>query len=260
MAHLLLLALSMLPRRTSRIKDLPINEFYSEPEGSEQDPIIYIGQMEPILLWKAQEYAGDRINVLVLCSRQVMCNDFSSEEPVTDAQFFMKNVCEQLETQIDLSAYRKDIFNQQEFTSEDERLHFTLVPIDEEEVTPGIAASVELIRRWKYAPENSGARFWIDAHGAFRSTMTILTGMVSLLKVDGIVPDAIHAANYANNVMRLADGREAFDFFEFVSGMNDFINYGNADVLRSYFSKKKVSGREADVLEAIDKIALGTQC
>lgn len=269
MTHLLVLALSMLPRSAAgkkilKTEDIESSLFYPHMEekgtDGEDDGIIYIGQMEPILVWKAQQYPADKIKVVVLCTRQVMCMDFSTEDPITDAQFFMKSVCEQLETGIDLSGYVKESFTRQEFDSDDNRLQFTLVPIDEEDTVSGITASVELIRKWKHDSDASGACFWIDAHGSFRLIMTILSGMVSLLKIDGIVPDEIYSSKFSNHIMRLADGREAFDFFEFVTGMNDFINYGNADVLRTYFEKKKAAGPEKDIIKAIDKIALGTQC
>lgn len=265
MTHLLLLALSTLPKSGDepfrRTSDIPISSFYPDGEGKNADEeIIYIGQMEPILIWKAKKHPKDEIRTIVLCTKQVMCEEFSAEDPVTDAQFFMKSVCEQLDTEIDLSGYDKNRFEQQAFSSNDKRLQFLLVPIDEKKVTPGIAASVDLIRTWKHSPEAADARFWIDAHGAFRSTMTILTGMVSLLKIDGIVPDNIFSSRYTKKTMYLEDGRDAFEFFDFVSGMNDFVNYGNADMLRNYFGKRDVSQKEKDMLAAIDKIAMGTQC
>lgn len=276
MTHLLLLALSMLPspgpgKPKNKTEDIKSSRFFpitrEEAKTSKTESITYIGQMEPIVVWKARKHPDDAIRVVVLCSKEVMCNNYSNVDPITDAQFFMKRICKETGTGIELSKYKKDSPPVlQEFISDNKKLEFVLVPIDEDKVTSGIAASVDLIRNWRRSEVSTGACFWIDAHGSFRSTMTILTGVVSLLKVDEIVPDEIFSPKYSYNSEKsigelfLADGRDAFDFFEFVSGMDDFINYGNADVLRKYFSNRNISEQERKILDAIDKIALGTQC
>lgn len=282
MTNLIFLALSRLPySKTGLIADISASYFNpgskenaddiagAEPtvEGAhsrgaasgEENEILYQGQMEPIVIWKAKQYSGDRLKVIVLCTRDVLCTDFSQKNPVTSAQFFMQNVCDQTGSTIDLGGYQK-AFTKQKFTSDDNAVEYILIPVDEDHVNAGIADSVDEIRRWNAEADGEKGLFWIDAHGGFRSTMTIMAGILSLLKIDGIIPDSIYSSRYANGIMTLSDEEETFGVFDFVTGMNDFIHFGNADLLLTYFEKRGASAVEKSILACIDKIALGMQC
>ena len=262
MTNMIFLALSLLHSdKPGKTEDIDSSLFFPADKEGKSDGIIYIGQMEPIVIWKATQYGEDDLVVIALCTEKVMCDEYSKEDPVTSAQFFMQSVCEQTDTDVDLSSYKKE-FCRQEYESINGKIRFILIPIDEENTTLGIRQSVDAIREWNGSKQTGKEKFWLDAHGGFRSTMTILSGIISLLKIDNIIPDEIYSPRYDNKakIMRLPEKNETFEIFDFVSGMNDFINYGNADLLKQYFRKHKASAFETSVLEAIDKIALGTQC
>lgn len=268
MANLIFLALSLLhsemPRRASDIRGsmfFPEEEGFSAEEAGLEDGILYLGQMDPIVIWKAKQYKDEELQVIALCTKKVLCDPYSSEDPVTSAQFFMENVCGQAETAIDLASYRRE-FVSQSFCSENGRMRFLLLPIDEDDLRAGIRQSVDAIRDWNRTGKGAAGRFWVDVHGGFRGTMTVLTGIISLLKIDGIVPDRVYSPRYDNKAgeMTLPGTIEEIEIFDFVSGMDNFINYGNADLLRTYFKGHHVSEYEERILLAIDKVALGTQC
>ena len=262
MTNMIFLALSLLHSdKPGKTEDIDSSMFFPADKVEEDEGIIYIGQMEPIVIWKATQYCEDDLIVIALCTEKVMCDGYSKEDPVTSAQFFMQSVCWQTETDVDLSSYKKE-FCRQEYESKNGKIRFILIPIDEENTIPGIRQSVDAIREWNRSKQTGKEKFWLDAHGGFRSTMTIFSGIISLLKIDNIIPDEIYSPRYDNKakIMRLPEKNETFEIFDFVSGMNDFINYGNADLLKQYFRKHKASAYDNSVLEAIDKIALGTQC
>jgi len=230
-----------------------------EPDKAEGEEILYLSQMEPIVIWKASRYRKDKLIVIVLCTRDVLCTPFSPKDPVTAAEFFMTNVCGQLGKEIDITDYPR-AFSRQSYMSGDHTLEFILIPVDEDHVNAGIAESIEEIRAWNSGGKGKRGHFWIDTHGGFRSTMTVMAGILSLLKIDGIIPDNIYSSRYSNSVMILSNEEETFTVFDFVAGMNDFINFGSADVLRSYFARRQSTPAEKTILASIDKIAMGTQC
>ena len=266
MTNLIFLALSLLhsekPSLTSDIKRsifLPPTESGEEKGESKVEGIRYFGQMDPIVIWKASQYKEDNLIVVALCTEKVLCAPYSSEDPVTSAEFFMTNVCEAADKELDLSSYCRK-YMLQEVYSADGKIKFLLIPVNEDDLYPGIRDSVTAIRNWNKM-ENRG-KFWIDVHGGFRSTMTVLSGIITLLKIDGIVPDKVYSPRFDNTsrTMTLPGSSEEIEIFDFVSGMDDFINYGNADMLRKYFGRHKASDYEKNVLGAIEKVAVGTQC
>ena len=262
MANMIFLALSLLPssKHCLRTSELDSSMFFPPSEG-EDDGIIYIGQTDPIVIWKANQYREEDLYVIALCTKQVLCDSFSSEEPVTSAQFFMQNVCDGTDRTADLTSYRKE-FCRQEFCSADGKIKFLLLPVNEDDLNPGIRDSVDAIREWNKTRVTGEEKFWVDVHGGFRNTMTVLSGIITLLKIDGIVPEKVYAPRYdfPSKTMTLPKSAEEIEIFDFVSGMDDFINYGNADQLIGYFDRHKVSEYERMVLSAIEKVATGTQC
>lgn len=267
MANLIILALSLLhsekPSRASDIKSsmfFPPMESGEEEKKSEDEGILYLGQMDPIVIWKANQYKEEELLVVALCTKKVLCAPYSSEDPVTSAEFFMKNVCDETNKNLNLSSYRREFEHQQEFISEDGKIKFILIPVNENDLNPGISDSVAAIRGWNKTKERG--KFWVDVHGGFRSTMTVLLGIITLLKIDGIVPDKVYSPRFDNTtkIMTLPETIEEIEIFDFVSGMDDFINYGNADLLVEYFDRHKASEYEKKILAAIEKVAIGTQC
>ena len=266
MANLLFLALSLLHSETpSRASDIKSSLFFPPIESgdgeirSEDEGIAYLGQMDPIVIWKATQYKEEDLIVVALCTKKVLCASYSSEDPVTSAEFFMESVCMATNKKLDLSSYRKE-FRRQEFSSADGRIKFVLIPVNEDDLHTGIKESVNAIRKWNKTEERG--KFWIDVHGGFRSTMTVLSGIISLLKIDGIIPDRVYSPRFDNTSreMTLPETPNEIEIFDFVSGMDDFINYGNADLLNDYFIRHNASDYEKKVLAAIEKVSIGTQC
>lgn len=264
MTNIMFLALSLLhseePSKVSSIKPSTFTPPTDNTEENERgQEIQYIGQMDPIVIWKANQYKEEALIVVALCTETVLTAPYSSEDSVTSAEFFMKNVSEATNKKLNLTSYRKE-FNLQEFNSEDGKIKFILIPVNEDDLLPGIRDSVAEIRKWSKMSERG--KFWVDVHGGFRSTMTVLSGIIKLLKIDGITPNRIYSPRFDNisRTMTLPKTTGEIEIFDFVSGMDDFINYGNADLLIEYFDRHTASRFEREILAAIEKVAIGTQC
>lgn len=206
-----------------------------------------IGQMEPVAKYMMMKYPDDPIRIVVLCTpetqKKAEKGDFKGETPIG----FFKNQLDEFRLELDLP--NPDIYE---------------VELSLDSPYAGITEAVEIIRELRC--QEAERCFWIDPHGAFRDVALIIQAIISLLKVDGIVPDEIMGIRYrsGNDIggenykeNQIIPQREAYDMFNFVTGMNDFINFGNADVLKMYFEEGKEGERA--IVEAIDKIAQGTQ-
>ena len=110
--------------------------------------------------------------------------------------------------------------------------------------------------------------FYIVTHGGPRDVMLSLNAVISLLDEEGIIPTKICGTNLATKM--IDDQRASFDMFRFVSGMRDFLNFGNVDVLQKYYSDSTTflhgAGVEEtnrdfqnDFLKAMDQVSIGVQ-
>lgn len=236
MNHILFLAMSTFPQSGYKA-----NDFYVEGD----DTVVpnCISQMEPVAKYMVSRYKEDSIHMVVLCTpetEEVMEKDDSDFKGEIPADFFES----QMEEYSIENSCSKPIIH---------RIQLLL-----DNPYKGIAEAVDKIREFKKA-DPKGV-FWIDPHGGFRDVALIMQAVVSLLKVDDIIPDDIFGIRYdrdSDKKNKIVPQRDVFQVFDFVTGMNDFINFGNADVLKAYFENGDET--EQGIVGAIDKIAQGTQ-
>ena len=196
MKDVILLALSVLRKEKQ--------ESVLEVEGTDVHEKKYIGQMEPVVLYKILSETDNDIEVIALCTDRTL-NDSNNYAEMSALAFFESRI--------------KELVTEHGFSKK-----ITITPISISEGNPidGISATASHIRNIT----DMGA-FWIDTHGGFRDVSLILEAVISLLKVDNIYPDHIFGIRYDEQRAFLTDQSYAFDMFEFFSGMNDFINIGS---------------------------------
>lgn len=131
-----------------------------------------------------------------------------------------------------------------------------------------ISQAAEFIRRQREKDKRS-FRLYIDTHGGLRDVVMALNAVISLLSVgEAIKPRMISGINMASQ--RIEDQSAAFNMFNFFSGMNDFLHFGNANVLSEYFDTKNafsyLTGAEPQmqqtaqrIVKHMNKISLGAQ-
>jgi len=113
---------------------------------------------------------------------------------------------------------------------------FVLISIDESRTEEGIYKAVQEIRRQK-KEALGGLRLYLDSHGGFRSVQLVLQAVISLLEFEGIRPERIFKVeNDAGNTF-IKEDHDTDKVFDFVSGMNEFLNYGKSDSLEAYLEK-----------------------
>lgn len=133
------------------------------------------------------------------------------------------------------------------------------------EAIQGIRKTVADNRKEK---QDQATAFYIVTHGGPRDVMLSLNAVISLLDEEGIEPTKICGTNLATKMIE--DQKASFDMFRFVSGMRDFLNSGNVDVLQRYYSDSTTFLHGTDrqeenktfqdsFLKAMNQVAIGIQ-
>ncbi len=225
MTDVILLALSVLPREERE------SEF--SVEGSDYKG-KYIGQLEPVIQYRINSGAQNDIEVLTLCTEETRnnTNTFAS----CSALSYFENRIEKIKADYSYKGAIK------------------VTPIDilADDPAKGINDSVQSIRA---IPERG--ELWIDTHGGFRDIALSLEAVISLLKVEDIVPDRIFGIRYDNQQAVLIDQKTSFEMFDFVSGMNEFINMGSVNQLNKYYELHNDTELKP-ILDAMNTISNGT--
>lgn len=225
MTDVILLALSVLPREERE------SEF--SVEGSDFKG-KYIGQLEPIIQYRINSGEQNDIEVLTLCTEETKNN--SNTFASCSALSYFENRIEKIKADYSYPGSIK------------------VTPIDilADDPAKGINDSVQSIRA---IPERG--ELWIDTHGGFRDIALSLEAVISLLKVEDIVPDRIFGIRYDNQQAVLIDQKTSFEMFDFVSGMNEFINTGSVNQLNKYYELHN-DPELKPVLDAMNTISNGT--
>ena len=107
------------------------------------------------------------------------------------------------------------------------------IPVDTDSPVGGIRDTVNYIRELKKKHQN--LNLYVDRHGGFRSIQSAVNAMLSLLKNE-ITIKKIYDLNF-NPAARIGTIVEAdsHDLYDFVSGMNEFSNYGRIKSLEEFY-------------------------
>ncbi len=236
--NVLLLALSTLPitiKKTIEKSDFCVG-------GDEKNKIEgCIGQMEPVVKLRLKENPlNNPLKIIALCTEAVSENEesFSVDDieykETTAEKFFTDRV--------------------KEFGKEKNvEVSVDVISLDENNPNKGIREAVKTIREMK----NEMAELWIDPHGGFRDVAMTMNAIISLLRVDEIEPDKIYKVKYGNNKKSIEEQENKLSIFDFVSGMNEFIDYGSVNILNRYYENNE--SRPKELLDAMDKVAKGTR-
>lgn len=127
---------------------------------------------------------------------------------------------------------------------------FCLISLDESDPDAGIAETAGHLRK----PGN--INLYLDTHGGFRGIQLVMEAIISLLKKEeNINIKNIWGLLYGDNHSgRIVDESASFRIFDFVAGMNEFINYGRSESLKEFFE-----GTDDELLEKISEISEGIQ-
>lgn len=116
-----------------------------------------------------------------------------------------------------------------------------------------ISRAVEYIR-YKKLQEKKTFKLYIDTHGGLRDIVFSMSAVNSLLYVgEAIRPKLISGINMAS--ARIENQSEKFNVFNFFSGINEFLHFGNADILSEYVDIKSDFSYLTGADPSVQKIA-----
>ena len=216
---------------------------------SDDDTKEYYSQLEPV----SRELIGKGIipdQIIVLCTK----------ETKKEEKFYLSD---DLEREVCYSAYDFYKARISGYLPPQKRDIFSCVDIDASNINLGIINAANLIINKKAEiekgfEENSETevRLWIDTQGSFRDIILVMNAIMNLLKMQKIKIAGIYSVqfNRQNNPESIIrEQTETYRIFDFVSGMNEFIMYGRAELLLQYYRDN--SPDLMNVLKAMKNVA-----
>jgi hypothetical protein len=132
---------------------------------------------------------------------------------------------------------------------------------DAGDISTGISKATEFIRKLKKEAdsEEAGLNLYVDNHGGFRGTALVMEAILSLLKNESIAVNTIYNVEFNNNISKITSNSPEFEIFDFVSGVNEFINYGRIESLNKFYEGKAVCKDTKKLLKIIRGISQSIQ-
>lgn len=126
------------------------------------------------------------------------------------------------------------------------------IPIDVDDIIPGIILAMNQLRKLK--DKSNDFNLYIDMHGGPRNTQMTFQTILSLLKHESIYPSSIYTIIMNKSKPNtIKDDTKYFDYIDFVSGMNEFLNFGKPISIKSLNNLNDLSLR--DFTEKANQIA-----
>ena len=218
MESILLTAISKIPIRNDNVME---PKTFSYKGATTQK---CISQLEPVFDILAQQ--NDRIiHIIALCTKETL-EDKDNPLNLSAIEFTFER--------FENRGYKRlpstflDIKPDQSYTfqKENQKVIFTIFDTTEDGYIDCLKKSTNKIKRmYKVMSNKDTYRLWINANGAFRDMYLLIVAIISLMKVDHIIPEKIllPIIGKDNDHNTIIDADENFNVFDFVSGINDFI-------------------------------------
>ena len=155
----------------------------------------------------------------------------------------------------------KDFFieNMKDWLNPDIEEKFIPITVDENDPYGGIAETVKVIREIKDCPDSGKLQLYMDSHGSFRIIQYSLQAIISLLSQENIEVSEYYDVRFSGSTATITNQTATFQLFDFVSGINEFINYGRIQSLERYFEKLPKNATTEKLLHTIKEIAESIQ-
>lgn len=216
MKNLILLGMSTLPRMDEKTKDFKTSTFRLKDDDGVRIENCK-SQLEPIVKLFIQENPEDELEIVVLCSQETLIKD----------EKLQKN------------AYEYFVGRIKEYVKEENlaenKVQFEKVEIDDlSNMEAAINEAVTIIRNWN-KEQNNQAKLWVDNHGGLRELAVLMDAIISLLESEGIEPEHIYSVEFLEKGPRIIDTTYLVNIIDFASGINSFINFGDATILSKWY-------------------------
>ena len=240
--NVLLLSLSIFSGYNRSSGEYGVSESSFEIDG---ERFSYFYQMEPVPRKLIKEL-GHLDHVIML----------ATEKTRSPASIVLKNgggeiVCKETISPEDFMRNRLMSFLSSDLPSDS---LFETLDINEQNPEKGIGDTVKYLRTLKR--QHPDLHLYVDVHGGFRDTSLILEALLSLLKSE-ITVQNIYTVRYVNNTAAI-EIDSSTKIFDFVSGINEFTQYGRIDSLQRYY-KDNDDPSIQELMTHIERIAAGIQ-
>ena len=297
----LLMAMSTFPgSEDDKEKKLSINK-YIRPKNCESEGFIddCRGQLEPVAKLMLEKGFSEA-DFVIISTDATVNNEYTiieSNQDNTDkrkldrkftaTKYFVKRIKDYLNDKLGYEFNEQDNDQENKIIIIDEKTKkkviFSIVMIDENNPLIGMGEAVEVIRKIKqsyekYKSDEDEIELWVDTHGGYRDVSVMMTSLLSLLENEGINHKYIYGIHWPVG-KDIFEQNNMFEMFKFVTGMNDFFNFGSASVLkeleekRNERRKERIANnksaeidnqseedvKEEEFLDILNKIAQGTQ-
>ena len=211
----------------------------------------YLSQAEPVIRYISQQLQfstpTDCIDRLIL-----LCSDEVKEE---------KTMISPNGTSVSISPLKllTDQIKNRMNPDISENDYFKTIPINIANPAPAILETIDELRLLQNM-HGSALQLFVDTHGGLRSLQQAMDAMLSLVKNE-INIKGFYNVIYNNNVAMITL-KERADIFDFVSGINEFSNYGRIASLSQYYSDLEntaISEKAERLMAPIQKIAQSIQ-
>lgn len=245
MKNIVLMAMSTLPKK------LDSCDYFAE--NSFEKPLVKacVSQLEPVTRLCLQN-TQDAADLIILGTEATLEND--SLQGTDAVSFFLDRIAQTengQEFQVDTDGAITYDYQAYHLIGKHvtRRISAAVIKIDEDQLIIAIEKAVQLIRSIRAEDEIS---LWIAANGGLRESYSYISAIVSLLKYDGIEPS--HILSTETETKKIIDFSTSFRLFDFVTGINEFKEFGSINTLKKYYK-----GHENDpVILAMGKISDGT--
>ena len=259
MRNFILLAMSTLHEQIN------INSFKT-PEGT------YItdcqSQLEPVVRYIISKCSSQEVYIFSMTTNETVELKHIGAEEVNDVEKGkrIRKVSKPVGDGTDLSAvtfFEERIRNSPESKCASECI-FDRSRIELSNPEEAIKTAADRIREYQAKKTDEPVQLWVDTHGGIRD-VSLLTNIVAFLldKFTNINIAGIYGTEYSDETkeQRIIDQLNAFESLSFVSGMSDFMHFGNVDVLKEYYESKSSGGTKEiqELIAAMKLISDGTQ-
>ncbi len=232
--NILLLSMSSFPKGEkiidadgNEVRKLQKSKFTYDNSNGQKIEREYYSQLEPITRMLIEE-GRQPDEVIMLCTDESIGKKYIACD---DEQVLLISPCEFYERRInELVEPGKKIV----YTKIPQSLNKGVIDPDLPESKRDAVAEVAsyLLQKKK---ENDDLHVWIDTQGGMRDISLLMNAVVSLLKTSAISIEDIYSINFTDGIGKVMKQNDTYRIFEFVSGMNEFIEYGRTDQLIKYY-------------------------
>ncbi len=245
MENIVLMAMSTLP-------DTKKDPQYIKATGDFRYPEVknYESQLEPVTRLCLQNSPKNTTHLIILCTDETF--KYKKAWGADSVSFFLNRIALTENGNHFLPDEEHDEYSVYHLDKDSNSRKVTAATIrinDNDQVINAIEIAVKMIKEIRSKDEIS---LWIAANGGLRESYSYISAIMSLLKYDGIRPSNILSTDTSKN--EIIDYSASFRMFDFVTGLNEFKQFGSITTLKEYFKKNE----DDPVMIAMGKIADAT--